>query len=144
MAFALWPDSTEGQARTNLRHLLHTLRQAGPDLTPHLEVTAHTLRWRTELPNWVDVVEFDAALARADAHTDVHTDAHPHGDAGSVTYLAADPTDVLDDLRAAVGLYGGDLLEGLRRRVVDRATSPPARPLPLRPAAGRTPAGRGR
>jgi DNA-binding SARP family transcriptional activator len=26
VAFALWPDSTEAQAMTNLRHVLHTLR----------------------------------------------------------------------------------------------------------------------
>jgi DNA-binding SARP family transcriptional activator len=26
LAFALWPDSSEAQARTNLRHLLHNLR----------------------------------------------------------------------------------------------------------------------
>src|SRR5688500_1690126 len=31
IAFLLWPDSTEAQARTNLRHVLHTLRHALPD-----------------------------------------------------------------------------------------------------------------
>ena len=29
--FLLWPDSTEAQARTNLRHVLHTLRRGLPD-----------------------------------------------------------------------------------------------------------------
>src|SRR5687767_1066484 len=28
LAFLLWPDSTEQQARTNLRHVLHNLRRA--------------------------------------------------------------------------------------------------------------------
>ena len=31
LAFLLWPDSTEPQARTNLRHVLHNLRRALPD-----------------------------------------------------------------------------------------------------------------
>ena len=33
LAFLLWPDSSEPQARTNLRHLLHTC--AGPCPTPN-------------------------------------------------------------------------------------------------------------
>jgi DNA-binding SARP family transcriptional activator len=93
LAFVLWPDSPEGQARTNLRHLLHTLRRTGPWLEPFVETTAQTVRWRSELPCWVDVAAFDAALARAEA-----------APAGSEEAAAA--------LRAAVDLYGGDLLEG--------------------------------
>ena len=31
LAFLFWPDSTESQALTNLRHLLHLLRHALPD-----------------------------------------------------------------------------------------------------------------
>ena len=50
LAFVLWPDSTESQARTNLRHLLHTLRRALPDPDRLLEVTARTLRWRADAP----------------------------------------------------------------------------------------------
>ena len=34
LAFLLWPDSTEAQARTNLRHVLHNLRRALPELDP--------------------------------------------------------------------------------------------------------------
>jgi DNA-binding SARP family transcriptional activator len=30
LAFQFWPDSPESQARTNLRHLIHELRQALP------------------------------------------------------------------------------------------------------------------
>ena len=32
LAFELWPDSDEGQARTNLRKLLHEFRPAAPDV----------------------------------------------------------------------------------------------------------------
>ena len=38
-AFLLWPDSTEAQARTNLRHVLHNLRRTLPDANRYLEVT---------------------------------------------------------------------------------------------------------
>ena len=38
LAFLLWPDSTEPQARTNLRHLLHNLRRDLPD--PYIPPTA--------------------------------------------------------------------------------------------------------
>jgi DNA-binding SARP family transcriptional activator len=31
LAFLFWPDSTEAQARTNLRHVLHVLRRSLPD-----------------------------------------------------------------------------------------------------------------
>lgn len=33
LAFLFWPDSTEAQARTNLRCLIHQLRQALPSLS---------------------------------------------------------------------------------------------------------------
>src|SRR3954447_1873356 len=48
LAFVLWPDSTESQARTNLRHLLHHLRHALPDSDRYLDVTPRTLQWRPE------------------------------------------------------------------------------------------------
>ena len=44
LAFLLWPDSTESQALTNLRHLLHTIRGSLPEIGACLEVTARTVR----------------------------------------------------------------------------------------------------
>lgn len=93
LAFMLWPDSTEGQALTNLRHLIHTLRQASPELDQFLEVTTQTLGWRQSTSNWIDVAAFDAAQTAADAP--------------GVT-----PRHELEALRAAIDLYRGDLLEG--------------------------------
>ena len=90
LAFLLWPDSTEQQARTNLRHVLHNLRRALPELDRFLEVNARTLQWRPVGPFWLDVTAFQAALARADGEAD-----------GSVPALLE-----------AVELYQGDLLEG--------------------------------
>lgn len=64
VAFALWPDSTEAQALTNLRHVLHTLRHSLPGIDRHLEVTPRTLSWRPDPPYRLDVAEFEAALDR--------------------------------------------------------------------------------
>src|SRR5688500_11697358 len=46
LAFLLWPDSTEAQARTNLRHVLHNLRRTLPDSDQLLDIRALTLQWR--------------------------------------------------------------------------------------------------
>jgi DNA-binding SARP family transcriptional activator len=91
LAFVLWPDSSEAQARTNLRHVLHDLRRALPAADRFLDVSARTLRWRTDVPCWLDVLAFEDALARAQD----------------------DPADEgLAALREAVAMYAGDLLEG--------------------------------
>jgi DNA-binding SARP family transcriptional activator len=63
LAFLLWPDSTEQQARTNLRHVLHTLRRALPELDAFIDVTARTLEWRADAPCQLDLAAFEAALA---------------------------------------------------------------------------------
>lgn len=69
LAFRFWPDSTEAQALTNLRHLLHQLRRTLPDLDGYLDITARTLRWRSETAHWSDVAEFERALSTAEAQT---------------------------------------------------------------------------
>ena len=65
LAFLLWPDSTEPQARTNLRHVLHNLRRALPDPDRFLDVTPRTLQWRSDAPFWLDVAAFEESLSRA-------------------------------------------------------------------------------
>ncbi len=72
LAFLLWPDSTEPQSRTNLRHLLHRLRQAIPDPDAFLEVTQRTLRWRADAPFSLDVGVFEQLLAQADRDNDTN------------------------------------------------------------------------
>ena len=91
LAYVLWPDSTESQARTNLRHVLYNLRQALPDPDRFIDVTPRTLQWRADAPFWLDVATFEESLSQAEAET---------ADGG----LAA--------LREAVEVYTGDLLEG--------------------------------
>jgi DNA-binding SARP family transcriptional activator/tetratricopeptide (TPR) repeat protein len=56
VAYLLWPDSADQQARTNLRHVLHTLRATIGDR--YLHATAQTLALR-EFTS--DVTAFDAA-----------------------------------------------------------------------------------
>jgi DNA-binding SARP family transcriptional activator len=73
LAFLLWPDSTEAQALSNLRYLLHTLRQALPDADSYLAVDKLTLQWRPQLPYRLDVAEFEEALLAARQTADPHT-----------------------------------------------------------------------
>jgi DNA-binding SARP family transcriptional activator len=63
LAFLLWPDSTETQARTNLRKVLHVLRHALPDPDRLIETGQRTVRWRADAPLWLDVAQFERALA---------------------------------------------------------------------------------
>ena len=63
LAFKLWPDSTEAQARTNLRHVLHNLRRALPDADRFIDAGPRTLQWRPETPLWLDVAVFEQAVA---------------------------------------------------------------------------------
>ncbi|HEX5166279.1 MAG TPA: BTAD domain-containing putative transcriptional regulator, partial [Thermomicrobiales bacterium] len=91
LAFLLWPDSTESQARTNLRHVLHNLRRALPDPDRFLTVTPQTLQWQPEAGYWLDVAAFETLAAQAEAEPEAQQ-------------LAA--------LREAVALYTGDLLDG--------------------------------
>jgi predicted ATPase/DNA-binding SARP family transcriptional activator len=65
LAFLLWPDSTEAQARTNLRYLLHQLRQALPAPERFLAADAQTLQWRPDAPFTLDVDAFERGLALA-------------------------------------------------------------------------------
>ncbi|MFC7533023.1 ATP-binding protein [Actinoplanes sp. GCM10030250] len=66
VAGLLWPESAEAQARTNLRHLLHTLRAALPDAGRHLDADGRTVTLRDVR---ADTAAFDAAYAAGDWHT---------------------------------------------------------------------------
>jgi DNA-binding SARP family transcriptional activator/tetratricopeptide (TPR) repeat protein len=90
VAFLLWPDSTEPQARTNLRQLLHHLRSALPDPDRFLHVDTWTIGWRGDAPYWLDVEAFESAVTRA--------------------ARAAGPEQERDALTEAASHYGGALL----------------------------------
>jgi DNA-binding SARP family transcriptional activator len=65
LAFLFWPDTTEAQARNNLRQLLHQLRHALPDAPHFLSADKHTVHWRPDIPAQLDVAAFEQALERA-------------------------------------------------------------------------------
>jgi DNA-binding SARP family transcriptional activator len=94
-AFVLWPDSSESQARTNLRNLLHRLRRTLPPLARLLTTGSSTLTWRPNVALQVDVAEFEAHAAAANA-------ASACGEAGRAR----------EHLEQALAVYRGDLLHG--------------------------------
>jgi len=66
LAFELWPDSAEPQARTNLRKLLHDFRHSLPDIAEFVEIDNETVRWIPTGPSEVDVLRFHDAMAAGD------------------------------------------------------------------------------
>jgi DNA-binding SARP family transcriptional activator len=62
LAQLLWPDSTDGQARTNLRKVLHTVRRRAPEVDRYVEVTPDALRWRSEVACRVDAAAFTSLV----------------------------------------------------------------------------------
>ncbi|CAG0932290.1 Transcriptional regulatory protein EmbR [Thermoflexales bacterium] len=82
IAFALWPDESEGAARANLRRHLHQLQRILPRATqPWLVSAGNTLHWNNHAEYWLDVEEFERLSTRDET------------------------------LAEAAALYGGDLLE---------------------------------
>ena len=63
LAFLFWPDTTEAQARNNLRQLLHQLRQVFPAVERFLSADTHTLHWHPVTPFHLDVAEFELSWA---------------------------------------------------------------------------------
>lgn len=96
LAFLLWPDSTDAQAHSNLRKLLHQLRQTLPNADHFLHTDRHTLQWLPAYPHpsWtLDVLDIELALAQA-----------------KQAQQAQDTTTLRQALEQAVYLYRGDLL----------------------------------
>jgi DNA-binding SARP family transcriptional activator/predicted ATPase len=88
LAFQLWADSTDTQARTNLRKELTYLRRDLPQADQFLLIEAKTLQWSPTASFTLDVMEFEKALQSTEA---------------------SDPTTQAL-LKQAIALYKGDLL----------------------------------
>ena len=93
LAFLLWPDTTDAQARTNLRQLVHGLKQILPEAGHFVLTSAQTLQWRPDAPFRLDVSEFEKTLTKTDT-TKQHSDPHALRVA----------------LKQAITFYHGDLL----------------------------------
>ena len=92
LAFLFWPDSSEEQARTNLRNLWHRLRRTLPDADRFLITDELTVQWRGDDACWLDVAEFEASLQQARCESE--------------------PGRQITALEQAVALHGGELLPG--------------------------------
>ncbi len=93
IAYLFWKDSTDGQARSNLRSLLTALRRQAPMLAACLRVDETHLCWRNDSTQVIDVAEFESALERA------------------ATFGQAEKIETLiDALKQAIALYTGELL----------------------------------
>ncbi len=95
LAFIMWPDSSESQARTNLRRELHNLRRALPAADQFLSGETQTLQWGSDASFTLDVADFEQAVTAAYKSNE-----------------ATNETGVRDFLAKAVALYKGDLLPG--------------------------------
>lgn len=87
LAFLFWPDSTESQARTNLRKALYDLRHSLPDADTYLQVERATVLWYKTAEYRLDVEELSESL-----------------------HQIADETADRNGLAKVVELYRGDLL----------------------------------
>ncbi len=69
LAFLFWPDSTEAQAHTNLRQLVHHLRRSLPAADQFLAADKRHLRWRpaSAVAPWtLDLLELEQALGQVE------------------------------------------------------------------------------
>ena len=66
LAFRLWPNSTEAQARTNLRNVIHQLRQTLPWAIDVLYADGNFVQWQHASPLSLDVDELEQAYAAHD------------------------------------------------------------------------------
>lgn len=66
LAFHFWPDSTDAQARANLRKSVYRLRQIFPDVDNYLELEGATMSWHAGTPLQLDVAEFETTLETAE------------------------------------------------------------------------------
>ncbi len=66
IAHKIWPESSEGQARTNTRNLLYKLKQAWPAVAEAIAIDADAVTWRADAGIEVDVARFQQRQAEAE------------------------------------------------------------------------------
>lgn len=93
LAFLLWPDSSEAQAQTNLRTVLHRSQLALPSLNQVLHIDAQAINWASDHLVTLDVQVFHDARQQ-----------------GAAAEAAGDEVGALAAFERAVAAYTGDLL----------------------------------
>lgn len=73
IAFQLWPESTDAQARTNLRKALSHLRRALPDIDELLRIETKSLQWSPSAQWELDLSTFETAVQAAEQAPDNNT-----------------------------------------------------------------------
>lgn len=96
LSFVFWPDSEEKQAQTNLRNLLHKLKQALPVGGDFLDVNSQTITWKKRASYSLDVEKFEIDLFEA-----------------SEGVGTSNCEKAIESMEAALTLYRGVLLENL-------------------------------
>ena len=91
LSFLFWPDSSEKQARTNLRQLLHHLHLNLPAADQYIMSNGKTIQWNPQAHYIVDVAQFEQFLQQA-------------RNAGKANVSE-------EGYRKAIELYKGDLLK---------------------------------
>lgn len=86
LAFLFWPDSTESQARTNLRKAIHKLRQKLPQTEQFLHINRRTIQWQPDASFCLDVDAFEQSLETAIRHP------------------------LISSFQKSISLYAGDLM----------------------------------
>ncbi len=66
LAWLFWPDTTEYQARTNLRKVLFDLRNALPEVDRFLQIDRTTVIWLADSPCALDVRELENLLCQVE------------------------------------------------------------------------------
>ena len=100
LAVTFWPDTSDGQARTNLRQLLFHLKHDLPDTKEYIAVDRLSVMWRTDIPVQADVLCFEELIER-----DTRMSLPPPWASGS-------GQKHLDRLKQALTLYRGEFLPG--------------------------------
>jgi DNA-binding SARP family transcriptional activator len=95
LSYHFWLDSTEAQARANLRKQVYHLRRALDDADRFLYADNKVLQWRADAPFSLDVADFEAVIERADQAEGMD-----------------DQAGLREALEQAVASYQGDLLPG--------------------------------
>lgn len=95
LAFLLWPDTTETQARNNLRQFLYQLRHALPNSDRFLVADTNTVYWKMDEEQVIDIQRFERTLSEADA-------AEQRGETTLLRQM----------LERVLAYYQGDLLPG--------------------------------
>lgn len=65
VAARLWPETSDAQARTNLRKELHYLRHTWPATEQLIAIANQSLHWQPQIPCAVDIEQFESGVSAA-------------------------------------------------------------------------------